>query len=117
MFPGYLFVRDSMAKDRYIDLLKVRGIVRVLEAGWTRLTPVPHADIDAIQRIMQADVPVYAHPHLEQGDRVRVIDGPLAELEGLFIQDKSSKGRLVVSIDLLGRSVAVEVDVNAITAC
>ena len=48
---------------------------------------------------------------------MRVIDGPLAELEGLFIQDKSSKGRLVVSIDLLGRSVAVEVDVNAITAC
>jgi transcriptional antiterminator RfaH len=117
MFPGYLFVLDSMAKERYIDILKVRGIVRVLEAGWARLTPVPHAEIDAIQRIMQADVPVYPYPHLEHGDRVRVVAGPLAELEGLFIQDKLSKGRLVVSIDLLGRSVAVEVDVNAIEAC
>jgi transcription termination/antitermination protein NusG len=117
MFPGYLFVRDAMEKQRYIDILKVRGIVRVLEAGWTRLTPVPDEDIDAIQRIVQAEVPVFPHAHLQHGDRVRVIDGPLSELEGIFVQDKFSKGRLVVSVNLLGRSVAVEVDIDDVEEC
>ena len=117
MFPGYLFVRATMEKERYIAILKVRGIVRVLEAGWTRLTPVPDEDIDAIQRLVDAEVPVFPHPHLQHGDRVRVIDGPLSGIEGIFVQDKPSRGRLVVSVDLLGRSVATEMDVNAVEAC
>lgn len=106
-----------MNKQSYIDILKVRGIVRVLEAGWTRLTPIPDDEIDAIQRIVQADIPVFPHPHLQYGDRVRVIDGALTGVEGIFVHDKRSKGRLVVSVDLLGRSVAVEVDITAIEAC
>jgi len=117
MFPGYLFVRDAMDKERYINLLKVRGIVRVLEAGWSRLTPVPDEDIDAIQQIVQADVPVFPHAHMSHGDRVRVLEGPLAGLEGIFVQDKPSKGRLVVSVNMLGRSVAVEVDGAGVEAC
>jgi transcription antitermination factor NusG len=117
MFPGYLFVRDTMDKERYIDILKVRGIVRVLEDGWTRLTPVPDDAISALKTIVAADIPVFPCAHLQHGDRVRVIAEPLAGLEGIFVQDKSSKGRLVVSVDLLGRSVAVEVDVTAVEAC
>ena len=92
MFPGYLFVRDAMDKDRYIDLLKVRGIVRVLEAGWSRLTPIPDEDIDAIQQIVQADVPVFPHAHLRHGDRVRVLEGPLAGLEGIFVHGQTVQG-------------------------
>jgi transcription termination/antitermination protein NusG len=117
MFPGYLFVRDAMAKERYVDIMKVRGIVRVLEAGWSRLTPIPDEDIDAIQRIVRAEVPVFPHAHLRHGDRVRVLAGPLSGLEGFFVQDKPSKGRLVVSVNMLGRSVAVEVDGTGVEAC
>lgn len=117
LFPGYLFVRDAMNKTRYIELLKVRGIVRVLEDGWTRLTPVPDADIDAIQRLVESGVPVFSHPHLRQGDRVRVIEGPLSGVEGVFVEDKQHKGRLVLSIDLLGRSVAAEVNAEDVTPC
>lgn len=117
MFPGYLFVRDAMSKHRYIELLKVRGIVRVLEDGWTRLTRVPDADIDAIQRLVDSGVPVFAHPHLRQGDRVRVVDGPLSGVEGLFVGDTQHKGRLVLSIALLGRSVAAEVNAEDVTPC
>ena len=51
------------------------------------------------------------------GDRVEVTEGPLAGLEGLFVQDKPAKGRLVLNVDLLGRSVAVEVDCTAVKAC
>lgn len=116
MFPGYLFVRDAMTKGRYIELLNVRGLVRVLEDGWTRLTPVPECDIDSIQRLLASGVALYPHPHLRHGDRVRVVSGPLTGAEGVFVSDKQ-RGRLVVSIDLLGRSVAAEVSAEDVTPC
>lgn len=117
LFPGYLFVRDAMTKTRYLDVLKVRGIVRLLEDGWTRLTPVPDEDVDAIRRLVDAGLPIFPHPHLRQGDRVRVVDGPLSGVEGLFVETSQHKGRLVVSIDLLGRSVAVDVSAEDVTRC
>jgi transcription termination/antitermination protein NusG len=116
MFPGYLFVRDAMEKTSYIEILKSRGVVRVLEDGWTRLTPVPDCEIDAIKQVVDSEMPVYAHERLSQGDRVEVIEGPLTGLEGFFEQDKRSKGRLVLTVNLLGRSVAVEVDCTAVRA-
>lgn len=117
MFPGYLFVRDSMTKHRYIEMLQVRGIVRILEDGWTRLTPVPESDIDAIQRIVAAGVPASPHPYLRHGERVRVIEGPLCGVEGIFVRDSQQKGRLVVTVDLLGRSVALEVSEGDVVPC
>jgi len=116
MFPGYLFVRGTMEKQTYIEMLKVRGIVRILEDGWKRLTPIPDHEVEAVERVLQAKVPVFAHS-LVRGDRVRVTDGPLAGVEGVFVQDKSNCGRLVVSIGLLGRGVAVEVDGASVTPC
>ena len=114
MFPGYLFVRDEMDKRSYIEILKARGVVRILEDGWTRLTPVPDAEIEAIQQVVNSEMPVFTHEHLSRGDRVEVTDGPLTGLEGLFVQDKPTKGRLVVNVELLGRSVSVEVDCTAV---
>jgi transcription antitermination factor NusG len=117
MFPGYLFVRDAMTKERYVEMLGVRGIVRVLEDGWTRLTPVPESDIDAIRHIVESGVAVFPHPLLRHGDRVRVMNGPLSGIEGIFVTDSQQKGRLVVTIDLLGRSVAVEVSGEDVVRC
>jgi transcription termination/antitermination protein NusG len=117
MFPGYLFVRDEMTKNRYVEMLSVRGIVRVLEDGWMRLTPIPDADIDAIQRIVQSGVSVLPHPLLRHGDRVRVVEGSLTGVEGIFVRNSQQKGSLVVTIDLLGRSVALEVDSDDVERC
>ena len=114
MFPGYLFVRGPVVRHRYVDLLKARGVVRVLGDGWDRLAAVPDAEVEAIQRVVSADVPVLPHAHLSSGDRVTVAEGPLTGVEGIFVHDRPQKGRLVLSIDLLGRSVAVEMDVTAI---
>lgn len=114
MFPGYLFVRTAIDKQRYVEMLKARGLVRVLGDGWDRLAPVPAAEIEAIQRVVNAKVPVLPHAHLTCGDRVTVISGPLAGIEGIFLQNHPQKGRLVLSVDLLGRSVAVEIDCTAI---
>ena len=116
MFPGYLFVRDRMDKHAYIEMLKVRGLVRILENGWTRLTPVPDDELTSIERVMQAGVPMLPHA-LHEGDRVRVTDGALKGVEGVFLQDHPDRGRLIVSIGLLGRGVAVEVDCTSIAPC
>lgn len=114
MFPGYLFVRTAMDKHRYVEMLNVRGLVRVLGDGWNRLAPIPDADVDAIQRVVAANVPVLPHAHLSSGDRVMVIAGPLSGVTGIFVHDEPARGRLVLSIDLLGRSVAIAVDCTAV---
>jgi transcription antitermination factor NusG len=114
MFPGYLFVHAAVDKHCYVNLLKARGVVRVLGDGWNRLAAIPEAEIAAIQRLVAADVPVLAHEHLSCGDRVVVTEGPLAGVEGIFVHSRSEKSRLVLSVDLLGRSVAVEMDAAAV---
>jgi transcription termination/antitermination protein NusG len=114
MFPGYLFVRAAIDKQRYVDLLKARGVVRVLGDAWNRLAAIPDTEIVAVQRLATADVPVLAHQHLSSGDRVVVTEGPLAGIEGIFVHSRADKGRLVLSVDLLGRSVAVDMDAASV---
>jgi transcription antitermination factor NusG len=65
---------------------------------------------------MQAGVPMLPHA-LHDGDRVRVTEGPLKGVEGVFIQDKPDTGRLIVSVGLLGRGIAMEVDCTSISPC
>src|SRR5688572_21122937 len=88
MFPGYLFVRQRMDKHAYIEMLKTRGLVRILEDGWNRLTPVPDQEVAAIERLLEANVPMFRHGAMHEGDHVRVTSGPLTGLEGVFVQDR-----------------------------
>ena len=109
LFPGYLFVQRHMDKTSYIEIVKARGVVRVLGERWDALTPIPHDEIDAIRRVIETGTTVMEHPHLTRGDRARITSGPLAGVSGIFLRSKPSKGLLVLSIDLLQRSVALEV--------
>ena len=63
-----------------------------------------------MQRLLDTMLPVVAHPYLQEGQRVRIVEGPLADVEGILVHGKPSKGLLVVSVHLLQRSVAVEID-------
>lgn len=117
MFPGYLFLKHSMEKRSYIEILKARGVVRILEGGWHRLTPIADEEMHAIERVIESGASVDSLPYFNQGDRVRVVEGPLAGLEGLFVRDKKNRGRLVVSVKLLQTSVAIEVDGDLVVPC
>src|SRR5499426_2395848 len=55
MFPSYLFVHHIMDKLGFIDVAKARGLVRILGGRWDRLSPVPETEINAIQRVLQAE--------------------------------------------------------------
>jgi transcription termination/antitermination protein NusG len=116
MFPGYLFVRHAMDKGSYIELVKARGLVRVLGEQWDRLHVVPDAEIEALQRVLGARVPVLPHPFLQEGQRVRITRGPLADVEGILVQSKPNKGLLVLSVTLLRRSVALAIDCTQVVA-
>ncbi len=76
--------------------------------------PVDPSELDVIHRITDAGTPAEPWPFLEEGQRVRVDYGPLAGVEGLLLKVRSQT-RLVVSVILLQRSVAVEVDRDAIS--
>ena len=116
MFPGYLFVHHEMDKTGYLELIKTRGLVKVLGEQWDRLHAVPDFEIGALQRVQTARVPVMPHSFLQEGQRVRITRGPLADLEGILVQSNPNKGLLVLSVTLLQRSVAVAVDCTHVVA-
>lgn len=116
MFSNYLFLRHAMDKTSYIEVRQARGLVRILGERWDRLGVVPEADILAIQKVLRARMPVLPHPYLKEGQRVRIMDGPLAGAEGIFLYHRPEKGIIVLSVDLLQRSIAVEVDCSVVVA-
>lgn len=117
MFPGYLFLHHALDKASYIEVCKARGLVRILGERWDRLAVVvPDGEIEAIQKVLCARLPALSYPYLREGQRVRITRGPLADVEGILVQSKPNKGLLVLSIDLLQRSVAVEVDCTLVVA-
>jgi transcription antitermination factor NusG len=116
MFSGYLFLRHAMDKVSYIEVIKARGLVRILGEQWDALAVVPDEEIEAIQRVLTARMPVLPHAFLQEGRRVRIPRGPLADVEGILLETKPNKGLLVLSVNLLRRSVAVEVDCTQVSA-
>jgi transcriptional antiterminator NusG len=116
MFPSYLLLCHAMDKESYIQIIKARGLVRILGERWDKLSVVSDAEIDSIQKVLEARVPILTQPFLKEGDRVRIMAGPLTGAEGILVQTKPSKGMLVLSVDLLQRSMAIEVDCSAVSA-
>lgn len=116
MFPGYLFMHHAMDKATYIEVRKSRWLVSILGERWDRLEVVPHQEIEAIQRALSASLPVFPHPYLREGQRVRIVRGPLMDVEGIFVRANPSKGLLIVSVNMLRRSVAVSVDSTLVEA-
>lgn len=114
MFPGYLFLRRAMDKTSYIEVQKARGLVAILGERWDKLAVVPDREIEAIQSVLQARTPLLPHTFLRDGQRVRVIHGPLTGVEGILVRQNPKQGLLVLSVELLQRSVAVEVDCTSV---
>jgi len=110
LFPGYLFLHEALDKGRHVEARKARGLVKILGEGWDRPAVVPDHEIDAIRTVVAARVPVMPHPYQREGARARIAHGPLAGVEGVLLRVPPDKGLLVLSVELLRRSVAVEVD-------
>lgn len=112
LFPGYVFCRFDIA-DR-LRVLNCPGASRIVGAGNVPV-PIDDGEIDAIKALVASPVVLTPWPYLRTGQRVRLDHGPLAGLEGLVIRAREGSLRVVVSVTLLQRSVAAEIEREWIT--
>lgn len=112
LFPGYLFCRFDFQNRR--PLVMAPGVLHIVGNGKVPL-PVATEEIERIQLAVHSDALRQPWPYIEVGERVRVNHGSLRGLEGILINFKGSH-RVVLSVSLLQRSVAVEVDIGWVTA-
>ena len=107
LFPGYLFCRFNV-QARILPILTTPGVIAIVSAGRIPI-PVPDDQIAAVQAVLRSGLPALPWPYLSVGSLVLIERGPLAGLEGIAV-NVDKKHRLVVSISMLQRSVAVEVE-------
>lgn len=113
LFPGYVFVHLDL-KDR-LRVLQVPSVVRFVSFNG-QPAALPDNEIETLNSGLASGVCAEPHPYLKVGRRVRVKYGPLSGAQGIFVR-KKDKCRIVLSIDLIMRSVAVEVDEADVEAC
>ncbi len=106
LFPGYIFVRPVL-KDR-LRVLQLPGVARFVSFNGHPST-LPDNVLNALRNGLSLEVKAEQHPYLTAGRRVKVIYGPLSGAQGVFLRRKN-ECRLVISIDAIMRSVALEVD-------
>lgn len=106
MFPGYLFCR--LNPHHRLPVLMTPGVIQIVGVGKTPV-PVEEEEIAAIQRVARSGIPTMPWPYLQVGHVARIENGPLRGLTGIVIKIKSGL-KLVLSVSLLQRSVAVEID-------
>lgn len=107
LFPGYVFVRIALL-DR-LRVLEVPSVVRLVGFNG-HPTALPNDEIDGLKTGFAGGVRAEPHPFLTVGRRVRIKAGPLEGREGILIRRKRSL-RVVLSIELIHRSIVVDVDV------
>jgi transcriptional antiterminator NusG len=106
LFPGYCFARFD-ASDR-LPILKCEGVVTIVGAEG-QPSPIPAFEIDGIRRLIESDLSFDPCPLIKEGEMVAVVHGPLKGVIGRLMR-KGSHARLVLSVDLIGQAVSVEVD-------
>ncbi len=111
-FPRYLFIHLDQTNDNWAPIRSTIGVSSIVRFG---MQPVSVSD-DVIEFIKQRENPEGLHEvqdELSQGDNVRVLDGPMMGLEGVFIA-KAGEQRVMLLLELMGKTTRVQIDVDAI---
>lgn len=110
VFPCYVFLRANLTKR--VEILRTPGVLSIVGSGG-QACAIPEGEIDAIRRVANSRAHFEPHTFLKSGDRVRVLSGPLAGIEGI-LQRVKNRYRIVLSVDLLQKAVGVEVDITTV---
>ena len=107
LFPGYLFVKITLAPAERLEVLKTAGVVKLIG---NRDAPIPVKPevIESLKIIVQANEQVETVNCLRQGDAVQVVSGPFTGVIGIFVQYQNTE-RVVVNIDAMGRAASINV--------
>lgn len=110
LFPCYVFLKGGL--DRRLDIMNTPGFHALVSAAG-QPAAIPPNEIEAIRRTVESGAGINPYPFLKCGERVRVKCGPLTGVEGILVRMKN-QFRLVVSVEMLGKAVAVEVDASVV---
>jgi transcription antitermination factor NusG len=106
LFSGYVFAQFASGTLRRQAVLKTTGVIRIVGFG-QRDEPVPDEQIDALRRVLESDALLQKHRYLRVGQRVKVISGALAGVEGILKRIKGN-ARLVIAVEPIKQAIAVE---------
>ncbi len=107
LFPGYLFCRFN-PQDR-LPILRTPGLISIVGIAQNPV-PVDEAELAAVRALVSSGLPHQPWPYVNIGQRVRIQYGALSGLEGI-LQSFKGRHRIVVSVSMLQRSVATEIDI------
>jgi transcription antitermination factor NusG len=111
LFPGYLFCRFNPSER--LPILKTPGVIQIIGCN-RQPAEIDESEIRAIQTLVHSGMASQPWPYLSMGDRLQIESGPLRGMSGILTNFKG-KHRLIVSITLLQRAVAVEIDAALVT--
>ncbi len=106
LFRGYVFAQFERLSPARFTVLRTNGVVRIVRFGLED-TPVPAEQIEALRRVLESRALVHSHRYLQVGQRVKVISGALAGVEGILARVKK-RDRLVIAVEPIRQAVAVE---------
>jgi transcription antitermination factor NusG len=112
LFPGYCFVRFNGAER--LPVLKCTGVVNIVSFDGD-IAPIPEHEIESIRQLVESELQFDPCPLIREGMMVEVTHGPLKGVVGRLVR-KGSHARLILSVDLIGQAVSVEVDASDVKA-
>ena len=108
MLPGYVFVRSQLEAEEYYHIIKTIGVVRMIAFKGKPL-PANDDEISSLMILNGTDHTVQNRSYMAKGNQVMIMEGPLKGLIGIYLRHKA-KSKVVVSLDLLQRSLEVEIE-------
>jgi transcription antitermination factor NusG len=110
LLTGYVLVQAAMNPKIYLEILQTASVVKFVGNPWPNLSWIPEEQVENLRLLLGSPIQFEEVPYWRSGEKVEVIGGPLAGLRGVVAGQVNRKNRVVVSIDLLRRSMAVEID-------
>jgi transcription antitermination factor NusG len=111
IFTGYVFCRFN--SQICVQILTTPGVIRIVGVG-NRIVQIEDSEIEAIKMAVKSGEALFSIPYLNVGDRVMVNQGPMAGVQGILLR-YSNRHQLVLSVDIIQGSVAMEIDAGAVT--
>ncbi|MFH1350872.1 MAG: UpxY family transcription antiterminator [Pseudomonadota bacterium] len=109
LLPGYIFVHSDLNPETYWNIIKTVGVVRMI--GFKgKPVPAKEEEISSLMILDGTDRTVQNRTYIRRGDRVMIMEGPFKGLTGFYLRHKGHSDKVVVSIELLQRSLAVEIE-------
>jgi len=113
LFPGYLFVRIEKSYDLILRTLKTPGVVRMLYNANGQPEAVPEDQIIPLKIAIENKKEIDPYPYLKEGQTVRIKSGAFQGITGI-LKKKEKTHYLIVSIDILKRSVCIKIDTSLV---